>query len=158
VCSLWESPKRSGAAQKNSRVLPIGNRGKLRDYYRQVADQMQRIAKFLRRTHPYGMPSYPHTQELAQMLDEAAEYYRKQVELRRNQPGVLRFSRNSKPEMIFMSMVSNYLQNITGHWLDKAVAILTKIAFDAPHAIEPEAVRWARTLRGKTRTLRKRRR
>ena len=119
---------------------------------------MQRIAKFVRKPHPYGMPGYPRNSELAQMLDEAAGYYRKQIEVKQNLLGVLRFSKESKPHMIFMSMASNDLQNITGRWLDKEVAVLAEIAFDLPDALEPEAARWARGLRGTGRMPHKRHR
>jgi hypothetical protein len=163
------------AIQKNGRVLrvndfirevlvarrvaiAVGDRGKLRDNYRQAADQMQRVAKFLRKPHPYGMPSYLPGEELARMLDGAAEYYRKQVEVKRNLPGVLRFSRESRPEAIFMSMVGNDLNGLTGRWLDKEVAVLAEIAFDSPDTIEPEAARWARGPRGTRRMPHKRRR
>jgi hypothetical protein len=51
-----------------------------------------------------------------------------------------------------MSMVGNYLKDITERWLDKEVAVLADIAFDSPEPIEPEAARWARGLRGTGRT------
>jgi hypothetical protein len=179
----WQEDDRSetvwreieGGAQKNNTPLPatlfiremlgaravaiaIGNRGKLRKDYREAADQMQRIANFLRSPHPYGMPSHPRTQDLARMLDDAATYFRKQVEPTRKLPGILRFSRQAKPETIFMSMVGNYLKDITERWLDKEVAVLADIAFDSPEPIEPEAARWARGLRGTARSSHKRRR
>jgi hypothetical protein len=138
-------------------AIVIGNRGKLRDHYRQAADQMKRVANFLRKPHPHGMPSYPRGKELAGMLDKAAAYHRKQVEVRRNLPGVLRVSRESKPEAIFMSMVGNHLNGVTGRWLDKEVAALADSAFDTPEPIEPEAARWARGQRGRRRTPHKRR-
>jgi hypothetical protein len=170
---VWREINR--AAQDNGKVLPavvfireilgarrvaiaIANRGELRDHYRNAGDQMQRIADFLRKPHPYGMPNYPRSTALAGMLEEAATYFRKQVEPARNVPNVLRLSRQSKPETIFMSMVGNYLNDITGRWLDEQVAVLADIAFDSPEAIEPEAARWARSQRGTGKTSRKRRR
>jgi hypothetical protein len=169
---VWREINR--AAQNNGKVLPpvvfvrdilgarriaivIGNRGKLRKDYRRAADQMKRVANFLRKPHPHGMPSYPRGKELAGMLDKAAAYHRKQVEVRRNLPGVLRVSRESKPEAIFMSMVGNDLNGVTGRWLDKEVAALADSAFDTPEPIEPEAARWARGPRGRRRTSHKRR-
>jgi hypothetical protein len=52
------------------------------------------------------MPPYPIA-KLADMLDDAASYFRKQVEPTRNVPGVLKFGRQSQPHMIFISLVSN---------------------------------------------------
>jgi hypothetical protein len=78
------------------------------------------------------------------MLDEAASYFRKEVEPSRNVPGVLKFGRQSQSHMIFMNMVSNDLKGITGRWLDEEVAVLAEIAFDWPDVIDLEAVRWAR--------------
>jgi len=37
--------------------MAIGHRGKLRERYRNAADEMERVAKFLRKPHPYGMPA-----------------------------------------------------------------------------------------------------
>jgi hypothetical protein len=125
-------------------AIATGHRGKLRKRYRNAADEMERVAKFLRKPHPYGMPGYPQSTKLARMLDDAASYFRKEVEPSRNVPGVLKFSRKAEPHVIFMSMVSNDLKGTTGRWLDEEVAVLAEIAFDWPDAIEPEAVRWAR--------------
>jgi hypothetical protein len=125
-------------------AMAIGHRGKLRKRYRNAADEMERLATFLRKPHPYGMPGYPQSTKLARMLDDAASYFRKEVEPSRNVPGVLKFSHKAEPHMIFMSMVSNDLKGITGRWLDEEVAVLAEIAFDWPDPIEPEAVRWAR--------------
>jgi hypothetical protein len=69
-------------------AITIGHRGKLRKCYRNAADEMERVAKFLRRPHPYGMPGYPQSTKLARMLDEAASYFRTIVEPSRNVPGV----------------------------------------------------------------------
>ena len=128
-------------------AIATGHRGKLRERYRNAADEMERVAKFLRKPHPYGMPGYPQSTKLAWMLDDAASYFRKEVEPSRNVPGVLKFGRQSQPHMIFMSEVSNELKGITGRWLDEEVAVLAEIAFDWPDVIDLEAVRWARRQR-----------
>jgi hypothetical protein len=138
--------------------MAIGHRGKLRERYRNAADEMERVAKFLRKPHPYGMPPYPMDTKLARMLDDAASYFRKVVEPTRDIPGVLKFSRESKPHMVFMSMVGRDLNELTGRWLDEEVAVLTEIAFDSPDVIDTEAARWARRQRAATRTVRKARR
>ena len=57
-----------------------------RERFRNAADEMERIAKFLRKPHPYRMPPYPRDTELAEMLDDAASYFRKAVEPSRNLP------------------------------------------------------------------------
>ncbi len=108
---------------------------------------MERVAKFLRKPHPYGMPGYPQSTKLARMLDDAASYFRTEVEPSRNVPGVLKFGRQSQPHMIFMSMVSNDLKGITGRW--QQVGVLAEIAFDSRDIIDPEAVRWVRRQRKK---------
>jgi hypothetical protein len=170
---LWNKIKR--AAQKNNVWLPakyfiqeilaarrvamgIGHRGKLRERYRNAADDMERVAKFLRQPHPYSISAYPTGIELARKLDDAASYFRKVVEPTRNIPGVLKFSRESKPHMVFMSMVGNDLKGLTGRWLDEEVAVLTEIAFDSPDVIGTDAARWARRQRAATKTVRKARR
>ena len=66
--------------------MAIGHRGKWRERFRNAADEMERIAKFLRKPHPYRMPPYPRDTELAEMLDDAASYFRKAVEPSRNLP------------------------------------------------------------------------
>jgi hypothetical protein len=163
---VWQ--KIAGAAQTNGLVLPPGLfiseslscrrmalglrlRGRPRKEYQKATNIMGWLAKFFRRPHPHGMPGYPRAKELAGMLEKAASYYGKQVEVTRKLPEVVKFTRESKPHMIFMSLLGNYLKEITGHWLDKEVAVLTEIAFDSPDAIEPEAVRWARGQRGRRR-------
>jgi hypothetical protein len=133
----------SGILAARRVAMAIGHRGKWRERYRNAADDMERVAKFLRHPHPYGMPSYPSGTKLAEMLDGAASYFRKQVEPSRNVPGVLKFTRESKPHMIFVSMVSNDLKGIAGRWLDEEVGVLAEIAFDSPD-IDVEAVRWVR--------------
>ena len=130
-------------------AIATGHRGKLRERYRNEADEMERVAKFLRKPHPYGMPGYPQSTKLARMLDEAASYYRTIVEPSRNVPGVLKFGRQSQSHMIFMSMVSNDLKRITGRWLDEKAGVLAEIAFDSRDIIDPEAVRWVRRQRKK---------
>ena len=144
--SLWLPPKVLIIEIVAARRVAIatGHRRKWRDRYRQVADEMEWVAKFLRQPHPYGMPGYPQSTTLARMLDDAASYFRKQVEPSRNVSGVLRISRKPQPHMIFMSMVSNDLKGIAGRWLDEEVAVLAEIAFGWPDVIDLEAVRWAR--------------
>jgi hypothetical protein len=73
---------------------------------------MERAAKFLRKPHPYGMPGYPQSTQLARMLDDAARYFRTTVEPTRNIPGVLKFGRQSQAHMIFISSVSNEVKEI----------------------------------------------
>jgi hypothetical protein len=124
--------------------MAISHRGKLRERYRNVADEMEWVAKFLRKPHPHGMPGYPQSTKLARMLDEAASYFRTIVEPRRNMTGVLKFGRQSQPHAIFISSVSNDLKKITRRWLDEEVGVLAEIAFDSRDIIDPEAVRWAR--------------
>jgi hypothetical protein len=125
-------------------AMAIGQRRKYREAYRKKADEMVRLAKFLRRPDPVGMPPYPPGMKLAQMLDDAAGYFRRKVELTRNIPDVVKFSRKSKPRMIFLSMVGNDLKQITGSWLDEQVGVLAEIAFDAPDVIDAEVARQAR--------------
>src|SRR6266550_582915 len=67
-------------------AIATGHRGHLRECYRNAADEMERLAKFLRKPHPYGMPGYPQSTKLAWMLDDAASYFRKEVEPSRNVP------------------------------------------------------------------------
>jgi len=147
--NLWLPPKIFITDILAARRVAIatGHRGKLRERYRNAADEMQRLAEFLRKPHPYGMPGYPQSTKLARMLDAAASYFRGEVEPSRNVPGVLKFGRQSQPHMIFMSQVSNDLKGITGRWLDEEVAVLAEIAFDWPDVIDLEAVRWARCQR-----------
>jgi hypothetical protein len=139
-------------------AMAIGHRGKWRERFRNAADEMERTAKFLRNRHPYDMPPYPQATKLAEMLDDAATYFRKAVEPARKVPGMLRFGRKSKPHTVFMSMVGNDLKKITGLWLDEEVGVLTEIAFDSPDVIDAEAARWARRQPAPRRTARKARR
>jgi hypothetical protein len=147
--NLWLPPKTFITEILAARrvAMATGHRGKLRERYRNAASEMERVATFLRKPHPYGMPGYPQSTRLARMLDDAASYFRKEVEPSRNVPGVLKFSRKAQPHMIFMSMVSNDLKGITGRWCDEEVAVLAEIAFDWPDAIDLEAVRWVRRQR-----------
>jgi hypothetical protein len=147
--NLWLPPKRFIIDILAARpvAIAIAHRRKLREHYRTTAEEMERVTKFLRKPHPYGMPGYPQSTKLARMLDDAASYFRKEVEPSRNVPGVLKFGRQSQPHMIFMSMVGNDLKGITGRWLDEEVAVLAEIAFDWPDVIDLEAVRWARRQR-----------
>jgi hypothetical protein len=151
--NLWLPPKILITDILAARRVAIatGHRGKLRERYRNAADEMQRLAEFLRKPHPYGMPGYPQSTKLARMLDAAASYFRGEVEPSRNVPGVLKFGRQSQPHMIFMSMVSNDLKGITGRWLDEQVGVLAEIAFDSHDIIDAEAVRWVRRQRKKGR-------
>ncbi len=73
-------------------------------------------------------------------------------------PSVLRFGRKSKPQAIFMNMVGNDLNDITGSWLDEEVGILTEVAFGSPDIIDIENARRARRQAGPRRTARKVRR
>jgi hypothetical protein len=144
--NLWLPPKifiRDILAAR-SVAIAIAHRRKLRKHYRSAAKQMEWVAKFLRKPNPYGMPAYPQSTKLARMLDDAASYFREEVEPSRNVPGVLKFGRQSQPHMIFMSMVSNDLKAITGRWLDEQVGVLAEIAFDSHDIIDPDAVRWVR--------------
>jgi hypothetical protein len=125
-------------------AMGIGQRGKFREEYRNKADEMERLGKFLRRPHPFGMPSFPAGTELARMLDEAASYFRNQVEITRNIPDVIKFSRKSTPRMVFMGTIGNDLKRITRRWLDQEVAVLTDIAFDSADIIDVRAVRRTR--------------
>jgi hypothetical protein len=147
--NLWLPPKTFITEILAARrvAMATGHRGKLRERYRNAASEMERVATFLRKPHPYAMPGYPQSTRLARMLDDAASYFRKEVEPSRNVPGVLKFSRKAQPHMIFMSMVSNDLKGITGRWCDEEVAVLAEIAFDWPDAIDLEAVRWVRRQR-----------
>jgi hypothetical protein len=102
-------------------AIALGHRRELREPYRNAAHEMMRIARFLRQRHPYAMPPYPPATKLAEMLDDAATYFRKAVEPARKVPGMLKFGRKSKPHTVFMSMVGNDLKEITGLWLVKGI-------------------------------------
>jgi hypothetical protein len=119
------------------------HRQERRGFYRKRATQMEAIAAFLREPLPGGMLLIPSGAKLARMLDDAARQYREDVEVSRIVPGQVKWTRESKPRDIFMSLVSNYLNNITRRWLDDEVAILAQIAFDDPD-IDREQVEWLR--------------
>ena len=111
--------------------------------YRERADQMVRIANFLRKPLPNGVLLIPTGVELARGLDEAAEKCREYVAVSRDRSGVLRWTRKSKPRHVFISKLSNDLYGLTGRWLDHAVAVLTEIALDEPE-IDDDQVIWVR--------------
>jgi hypothetical protein len=121
----------------------INHRRQNRDRYRKRATQMKSIAIFLKETLPGGIPVIPFGFELARMLDEAARNYRSYVAVSENVPGQVRRTRESSPEQLFMSMMSNILRGMTGQWLDHEVAVLTEIALNV-YDIEVAQVNWAR--------------
>jgi hypothetical protein len=55
----------------------------------------------------------------------------------------MKWTRESKPSQVFMSLLSNDLKGISGKWLDHEVAVLTEIAFDKSE-IDADKVIWAR--------------
>lgn len=114
-----------------------------RTYYRDRADQMRRIARFLRAPLPNGMLLIPTGMELASGLDEAAQKCREYVAVSRKLSGVLKWTRESKPLHVFMSLFSNDLHGFTGQWLDHEVAVLAEIAFDEAE-IDDDRVIWVR--------------
>ena len=121
----------------------INHRRKHRDQYRKYAAQMERDAKTLRQRLPKGLTLIPNGDELAQRLDDAARTYRDYVAVARNEARGMKWTRQSKPIHVFMSLLSNDLKGITGKWLDYEVAVLTEIAFDKPE-IDAENVIWVR--------------
>jgi hypothetical protein len=121
----------------------INHQRKHRDRYRNRAAQMVEIAKVLREPGPNGLLLIPSGAELARRLEDAARIYRDHVAVSLNVPGVIRWTRQSKPPDVFMSLLSNHLNGITGRWLDHEVAVLTQIAFDDPD-IDDERVLWVR--------------
>jgi hypothetical protein len=123
----------------------IASRAKYRRWHRAQAKRMEELAKFLRKPHPLGMPpTFPRNVELAQILDNVAEAYRREVEPIQDVPGVVKVSRESDAPAIFMSQVSHYLKEITGRWLDPQVAVLTEIAFKDVGDVDVEQVERAR--------------
>jgi hypothetical protein len=56
---------------------------------------------------------------------------------------VIKWTRESKPAHVFMSLLSNDLNGITGRWHDHEVAVLTQIAFGDPD-FDKEQVFWVR--------------
>jgi hypothetical protein len=164
---VWNTINR--AAQEHGGLLPvrlliqeilgardiaqsINHKRKHRDRYRKRAAQMVEIAKVLQEPHPNGLLLIPSGAELAQRLEDAARIYRDYVAVSRNVPGVIRWTRESKPPHVFMSLLSNDLNGITGRWLDRQVAVLTQIAFDDPDCDE-EHVFWVRRRVGRTKAV-----
>jgi hypothetical protein len=155
---VWQTIDR--AAHKHGLLLPrnvfiteilavrrvaeaIAGRGKYRARFRTYARQMEEIAEFLRKRHPAGMPpTLPRSEELARMLDDAARAFRMEVDPSRDIPGVVKVTRKSDAPDVFASQVSNYLQDITGRWLDDEAAVLTEIAFEEIGDVESEQVKW----------------
>lgn len=105
---------------------------------------MRSIAKFLREKVPGGFPPIIlDSLHLAQMLDDAAQSYRGYVDdVSRHVPGQVKWTRQSSPHHVFISLISNSLRKITGRWLDHEVAVLTEIAFNVEIGVEQ--VRWVR--------------
>lgn len=121
----------------------INHRRKYRERYRKHAARMVEIAKVLRERLPNGFLLIPTGEELAERLDEAAQTYRDYVAVARNAARGMKWTRQSKPIHVFMSLLSNDLKGITRKWLDYEVAVLTEIAFDKPE-IDADKVIWAR--------------
>jgi hypothetical protein len=119
------------------------HRRKSRERYRKHANEMIRMANFLRAPLPNGVQLIPSGPKLARELDEAAQKCREYVAVSRDLSGVLKWTRESKPRDVFMSKLSNDLYGLTGRWLDHAVAVLTEIAFNVPE-IEDDQVIWMR--------------
>jgi hypothetical protein len=155
---VWNTISR--AAQEHRGLLPVqffiqeilgardiaqslNHRRKHRDRYRKRAAQMVEIAKVLREPLPNGLLLIPSGVELARKVDDAAQKYREYVAASRNLPGVIKWTRESKPPEVFMSLLSNDLKGITGRWLDQEVAVLTQIAFGDPD-FDKEQVFWVR--------------
>jgi hypothetical protein len=123
----------------------LATRAKYRRGHRAEAKQMEELAKFLRKPHPLGMPpTFPRNVEVAQILDNVAEVYRREVEPIQDVPGVVKVSRESDASAIFRSQVSHYLKESTGRWLDPQVAVLTEIAFKNIGDVDVEQVERAR--------------
>jgi hypothetical protein len=131
----------------------IDHRRANRERYRKNAEQMMRIAKFLRTPLPNGVLLIPTGGELARGLDEAAKKCREYVAVSRDQPSVVKWTRQSKPLHVFISQLSSDLYAITGRRLDYEVGVLAEIALDEPE-IDPNQVIWVR--RSVKRKVRKR--
>jgi hypothetical protein len=121
----------------------IGNRWKYRDLFRSRAAQMQEAANILREKNPDDFVLIPSGEKLAQMLEDAAKQYRDQVAVSWKSPGVVKWTRQSRPTDIFASSLSNILRDLAGKWLDHEVAVLTQIAFDDPD-FDNDQVIWIR--------------
>ena len=79
------------------------NRWKYRALFRRYAAQMQKTANILRENSPDGHQIIPSSEELALMLEDAAEQYRDYIAASQNVPGEIRWTRKSKPSDIFIS-------------------------------------------------------
>jgi hypothetical protein len=121
----------------------INHRRNNRERYRKYAARMAAIGKVLRGRLPNGLLLMPTGEELAERLDEAARTYRDYVAVARNETRGMKWTRQSKPIHVFMSLLSNDLKGITGKWLNYEVAVLTEIAFDKLE-IDADKVIWAR--------------
>jgi hypothetical protein len=87
----------------------INHRRKHRDLYRKYAAQMERDAKTLRQRLANGLTLIPNGDKLAQRLDEAARTYRGYAAVSWNLPGVIKWTRESRPRHVFTSQLSNNL-------------------------------------------------
>jgi hypothetical protein len=114
-----------------------------RERYRKLADQMMRIAKFLRTPLPNSVLLIPTGVELARGPDKAAKKCREYVAVSHKVSGVLKWTRKSKPLHVFISLLSNDLYGLTGRWLDHEVAVLAEIACDESE-IDDHQVNWLR--------------
>ena len=121
----------------------INHRRNNRERYRKYAAQMEYIARVLRMRQPNQFPLIPTGEELAGRLEEAARIYRNYVAVARNEDRGMKWTRQSKPPQVFISLLSNDLKSISGKWLDDEVAVLTEIAFDVSR-IDTDQVIWAR--------------
>ena len=117
----------------------IGSFRKQRDVYRRYAAQLQDAANLLREKPPDGI----QRDELARKLEDVAEQYQTFVAVSWDNPGVVRWTRQSKQSDIFISSLSNIMKDLAGRWLDDEVAVLTQIAFDDPD-IDNDQVIWIR--------------
>jgi hypothetical protein len=111
-------------------AISISKRRKERHRYRKLAAQMEALAKLFGAPLSVDAPLIPFGAELARKLDHAARIYREHVAVSRTVPGQVRWTHKSKPRDIFISLVSHFLRNLTGGWLDRQVTVLTQIAFD----------------------------
>ena len=117
----------------------IGSFRKQRDVYRKYAADLQEAANLLREKPPDGI----QRDELARKLADVAEQYQTFIAISWDNPGVVRWTRKSKPSDIFISSLSNILKDLAGRWLDPQVAVLAQIAFNDPD-IDDEQVVWIR--------------
>ena len=117
----------------------IGSLRKQRDLYRRRVAQLQATANLLREKPPDGI----QRDELARKLEDVAEQYQTFVAVSWDNPGVVRWTRQSKQSDILISSLSNIMKDLAGRWLDDEVAVLTQIAFDDPD-IDNDQVIWIR--------------